>query len=422
MPHTDSGCYYSEPHVYPENWATGPKSLLKLTWRIDYYFQDPKFKDKYPNGKPVRIKSGINYEKTLEGRRAALKIALQNELNLLQYQDYNPITNTKKALKIETAKTNNGPYSEMPFLEALVAARNLKKCAHNTKLDLDSVIRWTSLAAKNLGYDLMSISEVGRKHIKLILDELERIKKDKWSNSNFNYYRAHLGMLWSELIEYEAVEYNVVEKIKKRPTIQKLRTVLSDSERVLVDSTLRRDHYRFWIFINLFFHSGTRRREICTIRPEQVDLAKQTYRVVVIKGGSHKEVERPIKNIAVPFWEIALRNCQKGQYVFGPGFVPGDIPVENDYATRKWRRIVKNPPTKGGLGIDVDMYALKHLNSDEVTDMLGIEAAAKLNSHSSTKVTLQHYAVNEHHRQMDRIKKADNTFSKAQAIDLSSLP
>lgn len=413
MPYTKSGCYYSTPHVYPTNWENGPKSILKKVWRIDYYFFDPKFKDKYPQGKPIRVKAGINFEKTIESKRAALRMVLRDELTLLELQDYNPITKTKRAIEVKPVSNDAEITSYMPFIDALVAAKRLKKCAHNTKLDLDSVIRWVSVAAKNLGYDYLKISDIGRKHIKIILDELASIKKERWTNNTHNYYRAHLSMLFSELIEYEAIEYNVVEKIKKLPTLQKLRSILSDEERVLVDAQLRKNHYRYWVFINLFFHSGTRRREICTLKPKHINLEKQTYRCVVIKGGKYAEVERPIKDIAVPFWEIALMNCKEDEFIFSKGFTPGPESMRIDYVTRKWRRVVKDPPSKGGLGINVDLYSLKHLNTDEITDLLDIAAAAKLNSHSSTKVTLKHYAVNEHGRQMERIKRVGNTFAKS---------
>jgi len=406
MQKPNTGCTFSTPTVFPSNWETGRKSLLKLVWRIDYYFFDPSYKEKYPNGKPIRIKGGINRQVTLEGRRQLLTDLLKNELDLLNFSGYNPITKTIVPPD-EPDIIPGDIHPDMPLIDALNAAKEKKKWTHETKLNLKSVISFTTIAINQLGYDTLKISSVTRRHVKIILDQLEKVKKGSWSNNNYNHYRKHLSMLWCELEEYEAVEYNVVEKIKKRPTLQKLKEVLNDEQRSIIDKKLRKDHYHYWIFINLFFHSGTRRREICELKPSNINLIKQVYKTIVIKGGIHREVERPIKDIAVPFWEWALLRCKNDQYIFGAGFTPGETHVTPDHVTRKWKRVVKDE-----LKINIGLYSLKHLNTDEITNELDINAAAKMNSHS-VQVALKHYAVGEGQRQMDRIKRVGNTFSKA---------
>ncbi|MGC4058191.1 MAG: site-specific integrase [Chitinophagaceae bacterium] len=402
-----NGCSVGKISVYPKDWENGGKSLLKKEWRIDYRFYDPNHRDKYPRGYPKRIK-GISAEPTLEGRREIVRALLENEQNILLYQGYNPITKTINPPKA-TAKVNTEIDEDTPVIEALEFALSKKKCTETTKADLRSVLRYSSAAMKQLGYDVLQIGNVKRKHIRHVLDVVAQNKGDKWTNRTFNYYRAHLSMLWAVLEEYDAVEYNAIEGIKKLPTLQRLRKVLSKSDRIRINDHLKENHYRFWLLVNIFFHAGARRTEICALQAKDINLADQTYRVIVSKGKGPKEVERPIKTVAVWFWKQALMNCAPDQYIFSEGLTPGDKPIRPEQFTRRWRRIVKDK--KKGLGIDIDFYALKHLNTDEVTELLDLAAAAKLNSHTSTEITRKHYAVGEHQRQMKRIKDVGNEFA-----------
>lgn len=59
----------------------------------------------------------------------------------------------------------------------------------------------------------------------------------------------------------------------------------------------------------------------------------------------------------------------------------------------------------------MDFYNLKHLNLDETSSMLNIEAAAAMASHASTAVTAKHYAVNEYSRQMEKLEALGNSFA-----------
>lgn len=151
--------------------------------------------------------------------------------------------------------------------------------------------------------------------------------------------------------------------------------------------------------------------ELLQQRPATVDLVKQKYRCVVKKGAFYKEVERTIKNVAVPFWQAFLEGCQPNQYLFGVDFAPADKPMSDDTPGRWWKRIVKNTPKEGGLGINVDMYSLKHLNTDEITATLGATDAAALNAHENEDMVLQVYAVGEAQRQHERLKKVGNGFA-----------
>jgi hypothetical protein len=75
------------PSIYPTNWKTGGKSLLKKKWYICYYFYDLEF----PKPKQVVIK-GMNEYSDLKDRRNATKVIYEDELKSLKELGYNPFT------------------------------------------------------------------------------------------------------------------------------------------------------------------------------------------------------------------------------------------------------------------------------------------------------------------------------------------
>jgi integrase len=397
--------YYSEPKILPKKWDTGGKALLSEDWRIEYRYYDPAFHDQYPPpGKRIRVKGFMNREKTLEARRETARALLKNELDLLMNQGYNPISGTinppQPTAHLEPV------YPEMPFVDALAEAVRLKAAKGQTKSDLESVLRWTTAAIKNLELGNIPIKDVRRKTVKVMLDEIGRLKGDKWTPNNYNYYKSYLSMIWFELLEYEAVECNVVRDIAKKPTVLKLREVLTDEERIKINNTLRERNFRYWVYINIFFHFGARNTELLRLKGKDVNLVYQNYKVLIKKGKQWTETLKPIKDVAMYFWNIAMQGCGLEDYVFGAKYLPGCVPTYPKTPTDHWKKLVKV-----GLGIDKDLYSLKHLNTEEITELLSLEDAAKLNGHTTTKMTEKHYAVGHKARQNERLKKVGNTFS-----------
>jgi len=88
-----NGCKASTPSVFPKNWQ--PISAnMKLTRYIHYRFHDPSI----PKPKQVLIK-GMNIYSLRSERKHATSTLLNNELNLLLTQGYNPIKNSYTVLE-----------------------------------------------------------------------------------------------------------------------------------------------------------------------------------------------------------------------------------------------------------------------------------------------------------------------------------
>lgn len=400
-----NNCTCSNPSVYPSNWKTGGPSLLKKDWYIQYYFRDPAFAHRYKYGKQVRIKC-MNGFTDLAQRREATRAILADEIHKLMDQGYNPITGSFIA-PVEV----NAVVNEMtPFIKALEAIMDKIDVSQKSKLCLKSVLKYVKSAVKTLSLDRMPIGEVRRKHIKIILDHLSNTKK-KWSDNNFNHYRAHLGMLFNELLQYDAVEFNPVKDIRKKSHLPKLRNPLSRDQRRAVDLHLKKKGLTtFRLYMRLFFHSGIRNTEMLQLKGSDINLDTQKIRCVVKKGRQPKNVEKTIKNIAVRYWKLALRNCGPDDYVFSEGLKPGKVPITRPQITRRWEVHVKAPKAKGGLGIKEDFYSLKHSNTTEVVDFAGEQEAAAFNSHSSTAMVIKIYDTKNNQRQHEKLKAVNNEF------------
>lgn len=405
------GCSYTEPWVSPENWkTTSTKSSLKKNWYVQCNFFDPVFEEKYPNGFPFRRK--LNKFKTIEERRTAAELLLDEIPRLFGEMGYNPITKIFSE-KVEENTTNPVPHEsvnemlpETPFLKALELAKESKKFAKTTESDIKYMLVKFSKAVKALELHTFKIFDIQRKHIRQILDHMEKTE-ESFSAHKFNKYCGYLSILWNELTEYEAVNGNVITGIQKRIHEKQIRDVLTEDERVKVNEHLKINFPEFWRFTMIFFHSGGRISELLDLKIENVHLATQRYKVLIKKGRQYKWVERVIKDIAVEHWIRVLLPGQKGDYVFSRGLVPGSERIRREQISRRW-----NVHVKKKLDISADFYALKHLNLDETSELLSMADAAKMANHTSTRMIEQHYAVGERDRQLERLKGIANNFVK----------
>ncbi len=393
-----NGCSCSEPSVYPTNWEK-PGASVKCDWYIQYYFCDPIFKEKYKNGKLFIVKGGLNRLKTLAERREAVKILMGELIYLLKNEGYNPIT------KIKLPSFQND-YEIEPSTQWLVALEKVKtkiKLEKSTISDMKSCLSKISKATAALRFSTIPISEIRRKHIKIIFEYLEA--NDNLSAHRFNKYRSYLMILFKELLELETIESNPVRDLSKRKTIKKLREVLSDKEREKIDKYLKLNFYTFWRFMIIFFHSGARENEMLALQAKNVDIEKHRFKILIKKGSQQREVYRTIKDIALPLWIEILKDANPKDYIFSVGLKPGTKKIIREQITRRWYVHVKKK-----LNISADFYSLKHLNIDETADALDIKDASVMAGHTTPVITIEHYALNEKQRQHERLRKVHNSF------------
>jgi site-specific recombinase XerC len=392
-------CSASELTVHPKNWNTA-RASMKKDWYIFYRFYDPAYRDtsKYKHGKLVVLK-GMKKIGLLSDRQEIAKRLIAQEKLKLQ-SGYNPITGRtvlEGAIKFEVE-----PFT--PFIEALNLTAKRLTVSPSTKRDIRNTISLISRAANQLGYSEVPVTAIGRKHLKQLLLHVDLTNGE--SAHRYNRLRSYLMILYKEMIEMEVVEVNLLRDISKKKTIHRLRKLPSIETRQKIDTYLKEHQYRLWLFTHIFFHSGARLTEMMQIKMKDVDLNRQTFMVTIKKGTYYKETLKQIKDIALPFWQEAVLNAADEDYIFSKGLIPGKEAIQSFQITKRWNLHIKKK-----LGINDDFYSLKHLNLDEIATILDINAAASMASHTSTAVTLKHYAVNESQRSNERLKQLQNKFA-----------
>ncbi len=406
-----NGCFCSEISVHPAGWNKAGASV-KGDWYLQYYFHDPKYKHiaKYKYGRLCIVKGGVNRLKTLEERREVIRALLEDEWRALLELGYNPHTGRYDTPVEVTGEIN----SNTTFIKALRLAMDKMNVKEHTLIDVRSTITYVEKASISLGIERIQISQVRRRHIRQILDTCAKIKK-YWSGHIYNHYRAYLMSLFKILVEHEAVDTNPVREISKVIVKEKLRSLLTAEERQIIDQHFLKSDPAYRRFLHVFFHSGARPVELIELRGTDADLTRQVYKVTVNKGGKIREEERPIKDNALAFWNDIISEIPADQlaeyYIFGKGLQPSKIKATRDYITKKWQREVKGTKKHAGLGIQKDLYSLKHLNLDETAEALTILEASKQAGHSSPVITMKHYAHGEKKRADDRLRGVNNKFA-----------
>lgn len=244
-----SSCHCSELKVHPKNWLS-TKASIKKDWYIFYRFYDPAFKnnDKFNYGKLVVLK-GMNHFKTVLERQSQTQQIINLELAKLKHKSYNPITGFIIIQQVILQEIN----PESAFITALELVEKRITASQSTKRDLRSVLNYVRVASDQLLYSQIQISGISRKHLKQILLFIDMIYGE--SAHRYNKVRSCLMMLFKELLELEAVDTNPLRDISKKKIIQRLRKLPSVENRKLINEHLQQNHYRFWLFMQIFFYS-----------------------------------------------------------------------------------------------------------------------------------------------------------------------
>ncbi len=377
-----AGCRCSRLSVYPKNWLTDPSSVTR-DWYIKYRFYDPR----HTHHKQVVLKEGINGHTDHTARVRYTQQLLRDTLQQLK-EGFNPYP---------YHSTTTSELSLAPALQ--LALREVEVSAH-TREDMTSVLKYFLQAALRLGMTDMMLSSVRSKHVKLILKECYRRKT--FTDNTHNHYRKYIRILFNYLYKHlELIDQNPADNVAIKQTEPTIPTLLDAEQRKQIKSMLRQKKYaNFRRFLQIFFASGTRRCELMLVQKEHVNLPAQIFSVKVRKGNKTRVVEKVITDAVLPLWKQLIKEARAGQYLFSVGLKPGKKPIRPEQSTRRWRRHIKDK-----LGIEINMYHLKHLFSDLVAQKLGLRAAAAHNSHTTTAVTEKHYAVGEKLRRQKTMKR-----------------
>lgn len=455
---TFNGCCRSEIKVQPANWNT-KKASTANPWRINYRFYDPAFASnpKFKKGKQIKI-LGMNHVSNLEARQAITRGLIEREKHKIDVKGYNPITKAYMApaepVVLDVSKQELS--STTPLIEALKTIFSELTFEPDTYRCIEKTLRFFEQSAILLKKDKTPLAEIKARDIKLIIENCKhltvtrvrnkrvlvkgklRIERHSvngkmvpvkeeivtpkvWNDNEFNNFLKYLSILYSELDRQEIVEYNPIKKIPKRDTSiedpdHAKRKVLTIEERRKIHISLIQDYPEYLRYLNIFFHSGARIKEIMKVQGKNVDLAGQRFKVLIKKRKKWVWVWKTIKDVALPYWIAAMEGCGQNDYVFSKGLRPGPKPIQAEQVGRRWRLHIKKK-----LGIDSRQYDLKHLHTTEVINELEklkaeltfdpVMAAAEHNSHTSGAMVRKIYDVDNDKREHNKVKGLKTSFA-----------
>jgi hypothetical protein len=119
-------------------------------------------------------------------------------------------------------------------MEALQLAFVKGEFQTKTRENIKSVLKYVERAAILCRLDFVPVNEIKPSHILALLEQCGKIK-DRWSANSYNAYTRYISLLFSQLLQHQAVEFNPVRGIKKKKTIKNIRPVLSPEECARVD-------------------------------------------------------------------------------------------------------------------------------------------------------------------------------------------
>lgn len=345
-----------------------------------------------------RYKYGINYITDLKKREKEANL-LRDALHQKLKEGWDPTLP-----EVIQEQTN------LSFSEALDFAMEKKSpnLGSKTISGYNGTIRFMKTAIEKLDFVNLPITDVKRIHIKLLVEKAK--EQRKWSNNAYNKHLNHLKAILSELIQWDIIETNPAHNIKNLPISESdanQPASVDDIEKIKTE--LESKHFDFWVFCLTIFHTGIRPEEITKMTLGMIDLKNNEIILPAeITKTKRKRVVPINQHLKSYYKKIDFEKLPKEYYLFGshrePGkgnigkykdFIPGPTKINRDTATKRWEKIVKK-----GLGINMNLYAMKHLGADrKILAGLEIDSLRELYGHTSHLMTEKYArAIKEVHR------------------------
>ncbi len=371
------------------NKYTDPKiSNTGSSWYVHFRYE----------GKQFRYKMNLNRIPDLEERQKGFE-KLCKWLHSKLKNDWNP--NIPDVISQK---------SDLYLIEALRFALDKKKDSISKKTisGYTGTINFLESAVKTIGLSSLKIADTKRIHIKLIIEQAT--KERKWSNKAHNKHLNHFKAILSELIQWDVIEQNPAFTVKNLPVSDAdANTPASDQDVIRIKNLLQEHHFNFYIFVITIFHTGIRPEEILQIRLSMLDLESAQIILPPEITKTNKKRIVPINQHLLEYYKkMGTEDLPDDYFLFGSfrpegfgnrgkfaDFIPAPTHLKRDTATKRWERLIKI-----GLGINMNMYAMKHLGANKkILAGLDIDSLRELYGHSS-KLMTEKYAtvVKELHR------------------------
>ena len=391
MKQLNGNCRYGKMTIYPPDYKSGRKSLLKKEWYIKYRFYDDNLK----KSKQVVIKGGVNTLEDVDQRKEEIEDIKKKEIDALENRGWNPIFGHSKIPYLDPENKVLNKFT--PLIPALKEALKLLQVIPDTiEKEYKPILNAIEAACKALGLDDTGVFDITLKNLYQIANEAatKTVKGEKtteFSGQKFNRIKKVLRRLYSELLLLEVVPANLPMSMpRKKEDAKKKKLPYTANEMELINMKLKEESPELWLYVRIFFHSGARSTEMLRVKRKDVDFDRQIITYLVLKGKKYEYKDRPLLNIAVELWQKACQGATPDQYIFGEGLRPSDQPMTKNALKLRYSRFCKKHKLPN------TMYIFKHMHTTEMIKQIGITKTAGMNAESERMVR-EHYDL-EHEK------------------------
>lgn len=355
----------------------GEKPSMDNKWFVEFYDQ-----------KRIRKYGHINRGKTIK-ERMELAEELKSIIDEALIAKYKGKDNTVMLFTLKDAMQFSVDRKKGQW-----APKSLSNC--------NSVIKAFYEITDKKGLTNRPVDLITRPIAREILDSM--VLERKLGDHAYNKYKTWLFSLFRTLIDYEKIEINPFDfKSSRKKPKPKKRILLTPSETKRVAKHIEEINPGFMTYLMFVNMTTARPKEVFYIKAGDIKLEQG---VILLRGADLKDKEDRMVIIPLELEErikaFGLHRFPPNFYIFGWDFVPEarQHPVRRDRATKYYQENVKK-----ALGVQADMYALKHLGLRSMRSQ-GIEPeAAQLQAgHASYDETIG-YAGLDRPELMQQLRK-----------------
>jgi len=149
-----------------------------------------------------------------------------------------------------------------------------------------------------------------------VIEKYRRERLNDVTKATANRERSCLSNMFNKAIEWELVEDNPVQKVKRyREEIKDVKPLTPEKERELLDWLKKSKSWHVWAIVYVALYAGMRKREILDLRKENVDFRKRIIHVTHTKNWEVRDI--PMSEMLTKVLIEAIERSRKNSpYVF----------------------------------------------------------------------------------------------------------
>jgi integrase len=309
----------------------------------------------------------------------------------------------------EWTLSNSLVFPTTPFTNAWDFAFENCEVGPETKKAYRITYRFVKAAIYKLRYDMMPVMDVEKPHIMLILKTIRQQRN--WSPEAYNKHLGYLCAIMERLVEWKAFKYNPAKGIKHEKVVEKRKYIsFTKEEKSVIQKYLHANHYLFYVYLMVLYHTGIRPKEILSLKVSDVNLKdseiiiypdqqrgnSKTGKIRRVPINHHLKSLLLTLDYSNPEYYLFGSPCNKGEGRRGKiiatdsdYFKPSATMIKRDTVTKLWNAIVIKK-----LEINKHLYAAKHTGADDkIMAGIDLDALRDIYGHSSKLMTEKYVSV-----------------------------